>query len=770
MAKEIKPPRVVIPPQVRKPLLIAATALAFALGTLILWQAWQGWRVTQVAPELDSFRDRLAQQLTEEVAATRGRFTAAISDAYVLADLEAGERDDAATRVREGWSDLRTIEFHESTLDTAFAGELPTLGFAKLALLSAAKSRNEVMADLVGAGDLSELGLAGPVRGKPEDDEPLAIAYASVPLQAVVGPIAGASIGSGYLELRSGQRVVASSGDGRLRPYTGLTAPVAGTSMQLAVAAPKAESMLRYPLEVQFGVGAVALLLGLALLWKLRHLAPSAEADGPEPTFAETLRQEVVAPVVTTRRASSERQRAVPSSVDRSIFRAYDIRGIVGTTLDEGVARLIGQSVGSLMREKGLQEIVVGRDGRLSGPSLSAALIDGLRRAGCDVIDIGEAPTPLVYFGTYHLNTGCGIAVTGSHNPPDYNGFKIVVGGDTLSGQAIQDLYIRISENRLDDAGGGGLQVTSIAGDYIERISGDIQLERRLKIVVDAGNGVAGGIGPQVLEAIGAEVVPLYCEVDGEFPNHHPDPSEPHNLKDLITFVAKFEADLGIAFDGDGDRLGVVTRQGEIIYPDRLLMLFAQDVLGRNPGASVIYDVKCTGHLAGQILRHGGSPIMWKTGHSLIKAKMKETEAELAGEMSGHFFFRERWFGFDDGIYSAARLLEILAADDRRPEEIFAELPKGASTPELKVAMEEGENYAFIEAFRERARFEGAKIATIDGVRADWPDGWGLVRCSNTTPSLVLRFDADTPEALERVQNLFRAQLLAVNPALTLPF
>jgi phosphomannomutase/phosphoglucomutase len=386
------------------------------------------------------------------------------------------------------------------------------------------------------------------------------------------------------------------------------------------------------------------------------------------------------------------------------------------------------------------------------------------------VIDIGLAPTPLVYFGTFHLGTSSGVAVTGSHNPPDYNGFKIVVGGETLSGDAIQDLYARIAENRLDDGGGGGLQTINIADDYLDRVSGDIQLELKLKIVVDAGNGVAGGIAPQVLEAIGAEVIPLYCEVDGEFPNHHPDPGEPHNLTDLITFVGKFDADLGIAFDGDGDRLGVVTRQGEIIYPDRVLMLFAQDVLSRNPGATVIYDVKCTGHLAGQILRHGGSPIMWKTGHSLIKAKMKETEAELAGEMSGHFFFRERWFGFDDGIYAAARLLEILASDERRPEEVLGELPKGVSTPELKIAMAEGEHYAFIERFRDKARFEGAKIATIDGVRADWPDGWGLVRCSNTTPSLVLRFDADSAEALSRIQDLFRAQLLALDPSLALPF
>jgi phosphomannomutase/phosphoglucomutase len=765
MAKEKKPPRVEIPPRVRKALLVAVSILAFVLGPIILWQAWQGWRAVQAAPELDAARDRLAQQLTEEVAATRGRFTAAVSESYVVADLAAGEFDDAAGRVRASWAELLAIEFHEPTLDTAFAGDLAAIGFSKLALLSEAKTQGEVVADLIGTGDDSGLGLATPIR---DGDSLIALAYAAVPLNAITGPIGEAATRAGYLELRSGQRVVASSGDGGLKPYLGTASRVTGTSMQLAVAAPRPQAILRYSLPVQFGVGLLALALGASLVWKLRRVSGEAAAAGPELTFAETLQNEAIP--VAPKRVPSEKARATPTSVDRSIFRAYDIRGVIGKTLDEGVARLIGQSVGSLMREKGLQEIVVGRDGRLSGPSMSSALIEGLRRAGCDVIDIGEAPTPVVYFGTFHLNTGCGIAVTGSHNPPDYNGFKIVVGGETLSGQAIQDLYIRISENRLDDSGGGGLQVTSIAGDYVERISGDIQLERRLKIVVDAGNGVAGGIAPQVLEAIGAEVVPLYCEVDGEFPNHHPDPSEPHNLKDLITFVAKFEADLGIAFDGDGDRLGVVTRQGEIIYPDRLLMLFAQDVLGRNPGASVIYDVKCTGHLAGQILRHGGSPIMWKTGHSLIKAKMKETEAELAGEMSGHFFFRERWFGFDDGIYSAARLLEILAADERRPEEVLGELPKGFSTPELKIAMEEGEHYAFIDTFRERAKFDGAKIATIDGVRADWPDGWGLVRCSNTTPSLVLRFDADTPQALERVQNLFRAQLLAIDPGLTLPF
>ncbi|MEP6634842.1 MAG: phosphomannomutase/phosphoglucomutase, partial [Luteimonas sp.] len=316
----------------------------------------------------------------------------------------------------------------------------------------------------------------------------------------------------------------------------------------------------------------------------------------------------------------------------------------------------------------------------------------------------------------------------------------------------------------------GAMSQRDIGDDYVARIASDVQTDRQIKVVVDAGNGVAGELGPRVLEAIGAEVTPLFCEIDGNFPNHHPDPSDAHNLEDLIQMVARLDADLGIAFDGDGDRLGVVTRDGENIYADRLLMLFAGDVLERNPGAVVVYDVKCTGRLPGYILRHGGSPLMWKTGHSLIKAKMRETEAELAGEMSGHFFFAERWYGFDDGIYAAARLLEILAASSQSPSEVLKALPNGVSTPEIKVDAPDGDPHTFVERFREHASFEGARLSTIDGLRADWPDGWGLVRASNTTPVLVLRFDADTQEGLARIQDAFRTQLHAVKPDLALPF
>jgi phosphomannomutase/phosphoglucomutase len=763
--KLVLPP---LPPGLRKPVLIGVAALAFLLGAVLLWQAFTGWRQASLQPDLAALRDRTAASLGEEIAAARGRLGAAVADQYLLADLEAGERDDALARLQKEWPELRDVELFQADLSDAYARDLKQYGYTRLALLNRVFDSGAAASDLVIVGGTPGLGVAAPVM---QGDQRVAFALGWLPIDAMGQAISASAPRGGYLELRSGTRVLGAAGDASLKPIAAQPVAVGDTAMQLAIGVPQAQDMVGGSSLVSLGGGVFALIVAGGLLLRARREPAEVAGKEAEPTFADALRPDgaPAAAPAPVRRAAPEAAKPA-TAVDRSIFRAYDIRGIVGQTLDEGVARLIGQAIGTVMREQGLKEIVVGRDGRESGPALSNALIEGLRRTGRDVIDIGLAPTPLVYFGTFHFNTGCGVAVTGSHNPPDYNGFKVVIGGDTLSGKAVQDLYARIAENRLDGGGGGGLQHLSLTDEYVTRVAGDIQLERKLKVVVDAGNGVAGAVAPQLLEAIGAQVVPLYCEVDGSFPNHHPDPSEPRNLSDLITFVARFDADLGLAFDGDGDRLGVVTRQGEIVYPDRILMLFAQDVLSRNPGASVIYDVKCTGHLAGQILRHGGSPIMWKTGHSLIKAKMKETEAELAGEMSGHFFFRERWFGFDDAIYSAARLLEILASDERAPEDVLGELPKGVSTPELKVPMVEGEHYAFIEKFRERAKFEGAKIATIDGVRADWGDGWGLVRCSNTTPCLVLRFDADSAEALHRIQGVFRQQLLALDPGLTLPF
>lgn len=454
---------------------------------------------------------------------------------------------------------------------------------------------------------------------------------------------------------------------------------------------------------------------------------------------------------------------------DTSIFKAYDIRGIVDQTLTKDTVFQIGQAIGTENRRRGVSKIVVARDGRLSGPTLLKSLIEGLTASGTEVINIGAVPTGVLYFATHHLNTGSGVMLTGSHNPPNYNGLKIVLNGETLSGDSIQHLYKLIKSQDLE-TGEGNVQEIDISDDYIDQISSDVQLENSLKVVIDCGNGIAGNIAPEVLEEIGCDIIPLHCEVDGKFPNHHPDPSVPDNLQDLITTVKSLDADIGVAFDGDGDRLGVVTKKGEIIYPDRLLMLFAKDVLTRVPGSSVIFDVKCTGHLAKSIVKSGGMPIMWKTGHSFMKAKLKETQAALAGEMSGHFFFSERWFGFDDGIYAAARLLEILDQENRDPQEVFDELPKGVSTPELKAEMNEGEHYAFMEKFQKSCEFKDAKITSIDGIRADFSDGWGLVRCSNTTPCLVIRFDADNEAALERIKQQFKQQIQAVDKTIKLPF
>jgi len=458
------------------------------------------------------------------------------------------------------------------------------------------------------------------------------------------------------------------------------------------------------------------------------------------------------------------------TEVDASIFRAYDIRGVVGQTLTRNVVTLIGRAIGSEALQRGRNTFAIGRDGRLSGPDLSAALIAGIVSTGCDVKDIGCVPTPVLYFATHYLDTQNGVVVTGSHNPPDYNGLKIVIDGETLSGPAIQSLRERIENNNFITADPGSVEVINVVPDYIERIRGDVTLSRPLKVVVDCGNGVAGGVIPQLLSGLGCEVTELFCDVDGTFPNHHPDPSKVENMEDLVTAVAANQADIGLAFDGDGDRLGVVSADGSIIWPDRVLMLYAIDILERNPGGQIIYDVKCTRHLDAIIREHGGEPLMWKTGHSFIKAKIKETGALLAGEMSGHIFINERWYGFDDALYAAARLLEVLGKDDRSSTEVFAELPDSVNTPELNVVMAEGEPPVFIGKLLENAHFEGASVSTIDGLRADYADGWGLVRASNTTPVLVLRFEADNDAALTRIMDDFRRVMLQVNPELSLPF
>lgn len=455
--------------------------------------------------------------------------------------------------------------------------------------------------------------------------------------------------------------------------------------------------------------------------------------------------------------------------IDPSIFRAYDIRGVVDRTLTPEAVYEIGRAIGSEARSRGEHAVIVARDGRLSGQELQDALMRGLRATGINVKDIGQAPTPVLYFATHITDTRSGVILTGSHNPPEYNGMKIVLAGDTLSGEAIQRLRERVENNEFV-SGDGQYEKLQVMDQYIDRVRRDVQLAKPMKVVVDCGNGASGMIAPNLLEMLGCRVIPLYCEVDGRFPHHHPDPSRPENLADLIRAVREQGADLGLAFDGDGDRLGVVGSEGEILWPDRLLMLFAMDVLGRNPGADIIYDVKCSRHLAKIIRDFGGSPEIWRTGHSLIKARMKETGALLAGEMSGHIFMKERWYGFDDALYVGARLLEILSNDHRPSHKVFAALPDGFSTPELTLPLREGEPQRFMAEFLGTAQFPDAEILTLDGLRADFADGWGLVRASNTTPSLVMRFEGDSEAALRRIQEQFRKAMLAADPKLKLPF
>lgn len=456
---------------------------------------------------------------------------------------------------------------------------------------------------------------------------------------------------------------------------------------------------------------------------------------------------------------------ALGLTLEPEIFRAYDIRGITTTNLTEEVVYWIGRAFAAEATERQQRQVAVGRDGRHSSEPLAQALIRGLTEGGLDVLDIGQVPTPVLYFATYALDTGTGIMITGSHNPPEYNGLKMVMAGETLAEGRIQALRQRIEDNRLSE-GDGDIERVNLGEQYLDRIVDDVVVAQPLKVVVDCGNGVAGGLAPELLTRLGCEVVPLYCDIDGDFPNHHPDPADPKNLEDLITVVKAEKADLGLAFDGDGDRVGVVTGSGDIIWPDKLMMLYAQDIVGRNPGADIIYDVKCSRHLNGLISDLGGRPIMWKTGHSHMKAKLKETGALLAGEFSGHICFGERWYGFDDALYAAARLLEILGSADQDADELFSQFPVTFSTPELKIQTTEQAKFEIMQRLAIDGDFGDGTITTIDGVRVDYADGWGLIRPSNTSPVLTLRFEADGQDALDRIQKLFESQLAAIDPAL----
>jgi len=757
----------------------SASLLAVLLLLLAAWFGWSAYtqgRHAAIEGALEQARDRAVDELGRALAAQGGQYDALLKQGPVVAALAGGDASVAADSIREQFKGAEEARVWPADLAEAYA-DPAAFGYSRLALLESASRSDKAQVRVVRDGGQPRLGIAARVDlgGTP------AVSFVRLPLLRLTGALDALEVpDAGYLALRQGGYSVVEKGDrGLSSSAEAMARPLGKDGLRVAAAVADVDGgpMGLGPIPCAVVAVLLVVLAVLALLagrGRLRLPAGKREVveeDADAPTLGESVRQQAAeaAALAVPSDGAEAPLRAPGVAVSPEIFRAYDIRGVVGRDLTPAVAALIGQAIGSVMQAQGLREVVVGRDGRLSGPELSAGLIEGLRRAGCQVTDIGLAPTPVVYFAAYHLRAGSCVAVTGSHNPPDYNGFKIVVGGETLAGETITELYQRICEGRLHQAAEpGSLSQQDVSEDYIQRIADDVQLDRPLKVVADAGNGVAGEIAPRLLEAIGAEVIPLYCDVDGTFPNHHPDPSEPHNLEDLVQMVQRFDADIGLAFDGDADRLGVVTREGKVIYPDRLLMLFAADVLQRNPGALIIYDVKCTGKLQDFVLRHGGSPMMWKTGHSLIKSKMRETDAELAGEMSGHFFFKERWYGFDDGLYAAARLLEVLAQRDESPTEVLDELPDSLSTPEIKLPVN-GSPHTLVDRFvaaaqMEGSPFEGARLATIDGLRADFSDGWGLLRASNTTPVLVLRFEADNATALERIRGLFRDQLQALLP------
>ena len=777
------------------------------IGAGLLFAAvclWQAIGIFQASSAVANAQD-MAQQLSTELATVSQKARSTIEQAAkspevlkLVAETEAFNPNTARAEILKLIPECRDADvIRGSDVNAALGGRYAEFGFAKSdVLLEAQQSGKIVPAQLHIEKDKSfSLVLVAPVK---QGELTLGYVLGKFPVEKIISQI-NAFNGSGTIAL---QQTGTNDPITMLSSGTGATSagstPVAGSRLLFAWGAADAYAPLPFAglvptlLFALLGLGFAGLLayirLRPSLLGEMKSkLIPVSSENLPEakarPTSARAdalLKEQTTAKIAVVKAAEAvtsapepERAnttKALPNvNVSRSIFRAYDIRGVIGSTLNEGVAELLGRALGSEIIERGLTEMAVARDGRLSGPALSAALIRGLRATGCNVIDLGAVPTPVLYFATYQLNTGSGVMVTGSHNPPDYNGFKMMIGGETLAEQSIQNLYARISASRFTE-GSGLLQSMDVTEEYIDKISGDIQLENPLRVVVDAGSGIAGAIAPKLLQSIGCEIEELYCEVDGNFPHHHPDPSDPKNLKDLIVAVKQMNADIGVAFDGDGDRLGIVTRSGKIIYPDRMLILFARDVLSRVPGASIIYDVKCTGALAPAIRSAGGVPVMYKTGHSLIKGKMKELDAALAGEMSGHFFFKERWFGFDDGMYAACRLLEILAASGLDADDLFDDIPDAISTPELKIEMEEGAHYRFIERFVKSAKFSGARITSIDGIRADFDDGWGLVRCSNTTPSLVLRFEGTDDVALRRIQELFRTQILMLDKSLKLPF
>jgi len=654
-------------------------------------------------------------------------------------------------------------------------GSVPPLTYASLAMIRHSEEKGKAPppeAQLSGS-DLRHIALL--VRITDAENRLVGHALFGLEVPVVQSALDAAPLPEGYVEVREpvpgGKRVLVAKRGMEPTHKKAIEKRIGATGWvirYIPVAAPVGPATLPVGTPLVWGGGGVllALLAGAALLLARRRSPASRAADAAAAAGAEDVADALQEAEVAAAAKAKEGAGAPPS-----IFRAYDIRGIVGETLTPKIAKALGRAIGTEADVRNQQVICLGRDGRVSSPELAAALGEGLLESGREVLDLGEVATPVLYYATHYLETNSGVMVTGSHNPSQYNGVKIVLGGETLATNVITGLRARLESGELS-TGMGVMQKMDVDTEYIRQVSEDIPvaLGNPYKLVIDCANGVAGNLAPRLFRALGHDVVELYCDVDGHFPNHDPDPTQPENLRDLIARVLEEQADLGLAFDGDGDRLVVVDAGGNIIWPDRLMMLLARDILSRHPGAQIIYDVKSSAKLGLMIQELGGVPLMWKTGHSLLKGKLKETGAILAGEMSGHIFIADRWYGFDDALYAAARLLDILTEQPGTAAEVFAALPGGISTPELRMDMPEGEAHRFMERFCAATQIGGAEVTTIDGLRADYPDGWGLVRASNTIPSLVLRFEGDDEKALRRIQETFRQALLAVEPELSLPF
>ncbi|RKZ37988.1 MAG: phosphomannomutase/phosphoglucomutase [Gammaproteobacteria bacterium] len=802
--------------QWRLPIIAIVGVVVLAVGG---WFGYQNFAAGSAESERAA-QEAAVRDYAAAVSAVMGKERQAVATAISAADLasllEAGDPQVITAGEQSllaGISGAQGLRILSADVNETDYESKPPISYAALDLLRRGRENEKVPLEVhLFGGENAHVAAVSPV--KDPGGTLRGQVLVGLDLALIKKAMAKISVPSGYLELQQpvvkGRPLKLGVAGNQAAKQGGYTyrAKVAGTTWSVffwsSASGQQEASALPVDPVIAGGVGAGVLLLAAVIIVVMRKrggaaggkqqifggaiakvMNKGADTDSPEElvhAFDAEPEAEVAAapkepldampPVIKVddgdaAGAGETGEHALPES----IFRAYDIRGVVGETLTTANVERIGRAIGSEAIDRGQQTIIVACDGRTSGPDLVEALVTGIRASGRDVIDVGRVPTPVLYFATHFLNTGSGVMVTGSHNPPQYNGLKIMLGGETLFGNAIMSLRERIEKGDLAD-GEGTVQSMEVVDDYVRRITEDIPvaLGGSLKIVVDCGNGIAGAVAPKVLKALGHDVVELYCDVDGSFPNHHPDPSQPDNLQDLIRTVQAEGADLGYAFDGDGDRLGVVDGKGNILWPDRQMMLYARDVISRNAGATIVFDVKCTSRLPKVIEKLGGKPLMWKTGHSFIKNKMKETGALLAGEMSGHIFFKERWFGFDDAIYAAARLTEILVGLKQPPADIFAKLPTGVSTPELRLDLEEGKHMAFMERLLAEAQFADGKPTTIDGLRVDFADGWGLVRASNTTPCLVLRFEGDNAEALNRIQEGFRGVLLGLDPDLNLPF